>query len=1056
MRVRFRTRAWRLFLWGLLLFVCSLAGGLSWAYSHYTNSDTLARLIKEQAPRYLPGGLLDIGHVQAKVLAGTIQIRNIMLRQQIEGKGFMVLRIPWLKVQYDPEAMLDGRFAPTEVVVAQPTLRLCRRQDGTWNLQGLLASPWPNTHMKVMPTILIQNGTVELADNPASTEQGAILRDVAVKLVPAEKHQIKFEGTAKGGSVDRISLEGTIDRGTGAVALSGDLARLVISESLRKRLPPEVSPGMAALGLTGGEADVQVHRLNFTPGARPAITYDASAQLRAGLWTCDKLPFPIHDLSASMTARDGVLTIERAEGDNGQTRVFAEGQVALGDPKMSPLDIRINLKDLELDERLRKWTPPQQMKLWEDFQPAGRVTVDIHVKRQNYGAQPELIVGVDCHDVSVCYRFFQYPLHHISGHFDWSRKRVDLDLKSAVDGGQPIFAKGVILDPGPGTSRVDIVFSTQEMPVNATLRNAFPPDVRKVIEEFRPSGSVRGSARVKRLPPTSPNEDPKGKVTVEAELDLNERCSIQWVNLPYPVENLTGRLILKPNRWEFQGMQGTHGQAKITGRGLVEKIGGRQKIDLHLKGERLLFDGELRTSLPRAWQITWERLNPSGSSDVDATIKIEPGMPEDYHLVITPGPSTSVELKYSREPRPGIDPGGQFTLPMDDVRGQFVYHNGLVTMKDVNFKFYSAPVQFATGTVRVENSGRFDLRVSELRAREIRLGSELRKIMPPVMAQFARRLDDGRTFTIKGNLALGWSGQPRAPVMCRWNNGLVVFNGNTIQAGVPLTFLQGQLDSVSGSADGDNLEVAGMLHLESVTLLGQQVSKLESPLEVGKGWAKLDNISGYLLGGMLSGRIAVSLDATPKYFAGLSIRNADLQRYTRTIHGKQRFRGLVDARVDVEGLGTDLHNLQGSGEAHVTQGDLGELPFFLRLFKILNLSPATKTAFDSADVNFTIQNGESYLDPIKFTGDALSLMGRGTLDVQGSLDLRLRVLYGRDRLQLRLLSDAMREASGQLVIVRVLGTPSYPKPTVEPLPTLTDFGKTLVNGRPPLLEREPR
>jgi hypothetical protein len=148
--------------------------------------------------------------------------------------------------------------------------------------------------------------------------------------------------------------------------------------------------------------------------------------------------------------------------------------------------------------------------------------------------------------------------------------------------------------------------------------------------------------------------------------------------------------------------------------------------------------------------------------------------------------------------------------------------------------------------------------------------------------------------------------------------------------------------------------------------------------------------------------------------------------------------------------------LQGNGEAHVSQGDLGELPFFLRLIKQINLSPATKTAFDSADVNFTIQSGEAYLDPIKFTGDAFSLMGRGTLDVQGSLDLRLRVLYGRDKLHLKLVSDAMREASGQLVVVRVLGTPSYPKPSLEPLPGLTEFGKNMVKNRPMLMERETR
>src|SRR5262249_32471738 len=149
-------------------------------------------------------------------------------------------------------------------------------------------------------------------------------------------------------------------------------------------------------------------------------------------------------------------------------------------------------------------------------------------------------------------------------------------------------------------------------------------------------------------------------------------------------------------------------------------------------------------SLPRAWQMSWGSLNPTGSSDVDATILVEPGKPGDYRLVITPGPSTSVKLTYNRDPRPGIDMGGKFELPMNDVRGTFIYHNGLVQMQDVGFTFYNAPVTFAAGTVRVENSGKFQLGVRDVRARELRLDVNLRRIMPPVMAQFAKRLDDGK------------------------------------------------------------------------------------------------------------------------------------------------------------------------------------------------------------------------------------------------------------------------------------------------------------------------
>ena len=56
------------------------------------------------------------------------------------------------------------------------------------------------------------------------------------------------------------------------------------------------------------------------------------------------------------------------------------------------------------------------------------------------------------------------------------------------------------------------------------------------------------------------------------------------------------------------------------------------------------------------------------------------------------------------------------------------------------------------------------------------------------------------------------------------------------------------------------------------------------------------------------------------------------------------------------------------------------------------------------------------------------------MDVQGELDVKLRVIYGRDKLRLRLVSDAIREAGGQFLVVRITGTPAFPSIKLDPLP----------------------
>jgi hypothetical protein len=113
-------------------------------------------------------------------------------------------------------------------------------------------------------------------------------------------------------------------------------------------------------------------------------------------------------------------------------------------------------------------------------------------------------------------------------------------------------------------------------------------------------------------------------------------------------------------------------------------------------------------------------------------------------------------------------------------------------------------------------------------------------------------------------------------------------------------------------------------------------------------------------------------------------------------------------------------------------------------FLYLDQTPANarrasgKTAdFDSANVAFTIAHGTTVFDLIKFTGNAFSLKGHGTMDPQSNLDLRLNVLWGRDRFHVPLLSEVARQASTTLFIMRVQGTPSAPQFDPDPLPQVT-------------------
>jgi hypothetical protein len=1085
-----------------IVVVLSIAIGAVWfLYSYVTDRATVARWIRDYSVRYLPASVVEPGRVRLNLPAGEVVLHDAELRQQIDGAPFLTLRLPWLSVQFNSRALAKGHLELRQVVVSHPTLRLRRRRDGSWNLQGLLADPWPRPWLEKSPPIFIKNGTIIAEEEPlpalatssipgsrsiarASSKPAAgtsvmrsprplpapeaqrseagvvpalaLFRELSLKIEQVAGFLYRFDGSARSELCDKVELKGTIDVDTGRLTLDGELDGLTISENLRRRIPREARPGVEALALNGGTVDIELSHFSYDPrDASRRCRYAAVAKVREAVWECPLLPFPINDLSALINVEDGKLTIKHAQGSNGQTGVRFWGAFALHDAKCAPLELHAELTDLELDQRLRDHTPSDYVELWDVFKPRGRVDAFLDIVREQTAAPIDLRGRVFCRDVAAEYRHFQYPLDHLTGWLTLQKNTLAVDLKTSS--GRPVTLTGLIENPGEdAVVRLDI--QAESVPVDETFRRAIPPEVRKVFDQFKPSGLVNGHARVYREPMVGPNPRPEGLIAIDAEIDLTERCEMTWDQLRYPVRDLTGRLEIHPDRWVFKNMRGSNGLAEIRASGSVEKLpiarlpdgGDPLKIDVFLTAQKVPFNDELRISLPIAWRLVWPTINPSGSFDVDAEVHVSPHIPDRTRIVILPRPESNVRLKITRFPQPNIDPGGTTELRLEDVAGRFVFDNGKVDMQDVSFNFRGAPMRFSGGTVCVEDSGRFDLSVTDLWVSEIRFDPELRAKMPPLMSQFALRLDERRTFRARGDLQIGWSGMPGDPAWCRWDKLLVVFNDNMIKTGFPLEHIQGQLDHVSGWSNGTSLEVHGIMNLASVTLLGQQITNLESPFHIVKGVAQLDSIRGRFLGGDLQGAGAITLETTPRYHASLQLRGAQLEEYARTVSGRQSYSGDIDAQITINGLGNDVRNLSGRGEARVKRGNLGDLPPLMRLaqrisqFVKISLLPVneppgpSKSAFDSADIAFTISQGLTTFNPIGFTGNAFSLLGQGTLDPQGNLDLRLNVLWGRDRFHIPLVSDFARIASTPFLIVQVKGTPANPQYELVPLPPFND------------------
>ena len=108
--MRIGRRVVKALIWGFVLCLSILGGGLWFAYWYMTDGETIAQLIREHAVRYFPGSTLDPGGVQISLFGGKVVFHQLRLIQRIDGAPFEVLRIPWLNIRINTRKLAKGQF----------------------------------------------------------------------------------------------------------------------------------------------------------------------------------------------------------------------------------------------------------------------------------------------------------------------------------------------------------------------------------------------------------------------------------------------------------------------------------------------------------------------------------------------------------------------------------------------------------------------------------------------------------------------------------------------------------------------------------------------------------------------------------------------------------------------------------------------------------------------------------------------------------------------------------------------------------------------------------
>lgn len=304
-----------------------------------------------------------------------------------------------------------------------------------------------------------------------------------------------------------------------------------------------------------------------------------------------------------------------------------------------------------------------------------------------------------------------------------------------------------------------------------------------------------------------------------------------------------------------------------------------------------------------------------------------------------------------------------------------------------------------------------------------------------------------------------------------WNLKLVM-NQAEMMIGLPVKNVFGSVQLI-GQYDGLNAECRGELDIDSMTVYDNQVTKIRGPIwmdnsrtaagSFARPYHNLsagnispiatrdsdpESVTGMLHGGVV--RFDAQMNSGPKgeFLVQATLSDGCLKTACREFGADlENIKGHSFAGVRLTGDYSGTHSHRGEGTIQLRGAEIYELPVFLSLLKILNVGPLTRTAFDSSNIDFTIQGENIDFNRMEFIGDAISLIGNGKMNLDWEIDLNFYSVVGRGRIYIPLISELYRASSQKVLWINVIGTLDNPETHRQWLPELSDSLRQLVQPR---------
>jgi hypothetical protein len=1012
--------------------------------------------------------------------------------------------------------LVSGSLQPQAIELKRAKFQIVRDPSGTIDLtpvvQQLANFPRP-AGQKLAPIVLRDSEIqfFDLGQNLPSVQ----LTNVNFVVSP-KQHQssrlIHIQGEFRTPAISKItvSLFVNLDNQDWQAQLTADQA--TISQQIIDSLPPSIAGQIAQPDSLSGTLSFSA-TADSRHGDNALPRFELNGRLERFSLDDSRLPLPLRDCSATFLINNDGVVVQNAAGTLEGQSTFNVSYVQSGLLQKTAWRCKGDVKQFLFDRRprLRPWLPKFCDKFCRDFSPTG--TSDISFDLSHDGNKLSRTITGILTDMSFSFIRMPYRVDHCTGQVKLVNDRCDFVLRSKIEN-QPVGLHGFANNLGPGllpTYQVNLqVPGSVRIDEKLLTAADAQPKLAEVVRAFNPTGRVGGSGTIERRKPLGPIEK-------RFELRLSD-CNIRHKNFDYPIYNVAGNVSVKNSSYVFKNLSGNNSSGFVDCQGVWNAREGLnlnfQCRSIPLNDQLRL---ALKPEIQAIWQGfqprgTIDQLNvamtmPVGAKEVE--LDVEATLPE-----VSDANSNYVSIfptwfPYKINYLAGKINVGHGRIVLTDMSGR---HNSttlachgrgsysdaswslrlknlLVNSLQVDADLLAAvPKSMQTPLAQLRFSGLANVN-GQITLGGAKQSNQFNQRQP---RSNNPRPSTGNTIQLVSHLSTDAGDDSRYDAQVQDSKSSMAWNVtvNMAQAsmlvGLPLKNVFGGV-KLTGIYDGETVVCNGQVDFDSLTAYDNQVTNVTGPFKIenhrvsagtfvnaetrmpsqmhasnirtgqppSRQINTANSISGILHKGVV--RLDAQMNTSTKGEFYLQTTMADgclLTACQELAPDLQDVSGHSFAQFRMQGDASGTHSHRGNGTIQLRDAKIYELPVFISLLKILNVRQLTRTAFDSGDIEFQIMGERIIFDRMEFTGDAISLIGNGEMNLDWDIDLDFYSVMGRNKIEIPLISKLYRAGSQRTLAIKIDGKLDNPRTHRQVLPELNDNLNRLFNGQQKSLARQ--